>query len=409
MEPFEKSTMYKDIYVPHKYKPPEKLNKTPYVKPSGEINMSSTYRTDYLEKKAQKPKLAKPDYKAVASDCPFDGNTVNNETYKAWDVPKVESIHPPNQGIRKSSAKFEHCTTVQHDFPGYFCKLARETVKPPEPSLKTGGGPMSNETTHRLDFNRKDGAPEKSAKPPEHRIRSPGPFDHATTNQHAFTWPRGQASESCKPVLTALKSDKPFDGDTTHNATYRRWDIPRMEARKPQVVWQPSNQAFDNTTTFRHDFQGKQTLKAKSARPENVRVAPGEFLGSTTHNETYKPWQYSSREFFRPRAGYRPPTAPFDGQTTHMSDFRGEKANRPDICMPKESGIQITGDQEFSTNYGDDYKRKALPLCPARELQGVSSTSGGGYKFARDTNGHQFFYPPRAMGMGEQVETFALA
>lgn len=407
-EPFERSTMYRDIYVPHSYKPPGKFTQAEYVKPYGEMSSSSTYKTDYLEKKAEKPKLAKPNYKPVATDCPFDGNTVNSETYKAWDIPRIESLHPTVQGIRKSSGKFDHRTTVQHDFPGHFGKLARETVKPPDPSLRTGGGPMSDKTTHRLDFDKKNGAPEKSAKPQEQRIQSPGPFDHETTNQNAYTWPQGYAAESCKPVLTALTSEKPFDGDTTHKTTYKKWDIPKIDAWKPQVAWKPNNQSFDNTTTFRHDFQGKQTQKSKSARPEIKRVSPGQFDGTTTHNETYKPWKCTQRDFSRPKAGYHPPSVPFDCQTTHMNDFRGEKAQKPMMCLPRESGIQISGGQEFSTNYGDDYKRKSLPPCPAKDLQ-EQSASKSGYKFVRDTNGHQFFYPPNAMGMGESIETVALA
>lgn len=408
-DPFERNTMYKDTYVPHSYRAPRKPSREAYIKPSGEMQILTSYRTDYLEKKAQKPMLAKPIYKPVASGCPFDGNTVNNETYKAWEVPKIESIYPPNQGIRKSSAKFDHSTTVQHDYPGYYINIGRETVKLPEPSLRTGIGPMSNETTHRIDYEKKYGGPERSAKPPELPVRNPGPFDHETTNQHAFTWPNGEAADSCKPVLHALASNQPFDGNTTNKATYKRWDVPRVETWKPQLAWKPPSQSFGEITTFKHDYQGKQAPKVKSARPENLRVSPGEFHGSTTHNETYKPWKCSPRELNKPRAGYRPPTAPFDAQTIHMNDFRGQKAQKPDICIPKENGIGISGDQEFSTTYGNHYERKKLPLCPARDLQGEGNAPSNGYRFARDTDGHQFFYPPNAMGMGEQIETIALA
>lgn len=369
----------------------------------------TSYRTDYLEKKAQKPKLAKPIYKPVASGCRFDGSTVNNETYKAWDVPKIESIYPPNQGIRKSRAKFDHGTTFQHDYPGYYCNLGRETVRPPEPSLTTGNGPMSNETTHRLDYYKKTGGPEKSAKPPVNSIRNPGSFESETTNLHAYTWPNGQAAGSCKPVQFALASNQPFDGNTTHKATYRRWDVPRTESWKPQIAWQPTNQSFADVTTFKHDFQGKQVPKATSSRPEYIRMSPGEFHDSTTHNETFRPWKCSQRELSKPKAGYKPPAAPFNGQTTHMADFRGEKAQKPDMCLPKGGGIETSGSQDFSTTYGKYYERKALPACPARDLQGSNPLSKNGYKFARDTDGHQYFYPPHAMGMGEQVETVALA
>ena len=407
--PFERSTMYRDTFIPHKYMVPQKPNQNVYIKPSGNMHTLSSYRTDYLEKKVQKPKLAKPVYKPVASGCPFDGSTVNNETYKAWDVPKIESVHPPHKGIRKSSAKFDHHTTVQHDYPGYYSNLGREAVRPPETSLTTGNGPMSNETTHRLDYDKKDGGPEKSAKPPERSIRNPGSFDHETTNQHAYPWPHGQAADSCKPVQYALKSNQPFHGNTTHKEAFRRWDVPRMEACKPQVVWQAPNQSFTDMTTFRHDFQGRQVAKAKSSRPEYARLSPGEFHDSTTHNETYRPWKYSQRESNRPKGGYQPPVAPFDGQTIHKSDFRGEKAQRPEICIPKENGIGVTGGQDYTTTYGKNYERKALPACPARDLQGSNPVSGNGYRFARDTNGHQYFYPPNAMGMGEQIETVALA
>eukprot|EP00112_Aurelia_sp_Birch-Aquarium-sp1_P010812 Seg2297.6 transcript_id=Seg2297.6/GoldUCD/mRNA.D3Y31 product="Stabilizer of axonemal microtubules 1" protein_id=Seg2297.6/GoldUCD/D3Y31 len=406
-QPFEKSTMYKDIYVPYKYKPPVRHSQPDYVKPSGDMHSSTTYTTDYLERKVRKPKLAKADYNAAISDAPFVGDTVHNETYKPWDIPKMESVHPPKEAIRKSSAKFNHSTTVQHDFPGYF-RFGRDTAFAPEPTLKTGVGPMSDQTTHRIDFDRKHGHPEKSAKPIQREIRTAGPFEDETTNNHAYTWPNATAAESCKPALPAFTSDKPFEGDTTHKATYKQWNVPRRDAWKPQVAWKPPNDSFEKTTTFRHAFQGKPTPKVKSAKPDIIRPPPGEFRDHTTHKETYKPWEYSQRAQYKPNAGYRPPTAPFYGKTTNRSHYRGDQARRPDICKPKQNGIVVGGEHEFSTNYADDYANKKVPPCPAKDLK-VADQTKDGFKFARDTNGHQYYYPPNAMGMGERIETLALA
>ncbi len=409
-QPMDKTTMYKDTYVPYRYKPPEKHVHPEYVKPVGKMNESSTYRRDFLEKKTAKPKPAKPDDKPIASDTPFDDNTVHKETYKQWEIPKFESFPAPSRGIRKSDGKFDHVTTVQHDFPGHYGKLGRDALHPPESTLRTGSGIMSDQTTNRNDYTKKFGQPEKSAKPVQNRIHHAGPFGHKTTNQHNFTWPDGSAADSCKPIRAAFTSDRPFDGHTTHNATYKKWQVPRMEEKKPQVAWKPTGDPFSHTTTFRDDFQGKFTPIAKSARPETVRAYPGDFQDSTTHNETFKPWGVSVREMCAPNAGYRPSTAPFQGQTTQAADFRGEKSTRPDICLPKDNSLRPAGSQEFTTNYYDDYSQKKVPLCPAIDLvRGEQAKSSQGFRFAKDDNGHQFYYHPNGMGMRERVETVALA
>ena len=408
-QPLESSTMYKDTYVPYQYKKPEKHAYAVYAKPTGAMNTSSTYRTDYLEKKTVKPTLAKPDYHRVTTDVPFDGNTVHNETYKHWQVPKMESVYPPKQGIR-TAGKFEHVTTVQHDYPGYYANLGREAVRPPEATLKSGTGQMSDETTHRNAFTQKYTEPTKSAKPVQNRVHHDDAFAHKTTNQFAYTWPDGSAADTCKPVMAAFKSNQPFDDDTTHKMTYKQWNAPRVERCKPQVAWRPPVDSFARMTTNRHDFQGKHTPIAKSARPSSVRASPGEFSGTTTHNEAFKPWGLSVRERCQPTTGYRPSTAPFYGQTTQAADFRGERGFKPNMCAPKENGLGLTGDQAFSTCYTDDYKKKQVPLCPAIDLtRAEQAKSREGYTFARDTEGHQFYYPPNRMGMGERIETVALA
>eukprot|EP00794_Sanderia_malayensis_P005577 gene5577-6266_t len=412
-QPMDKSTMYKDTYVPYKYQPPEKHVQTDYVKPSGTMKGNSTYQTDYLEKKGMKLKPARPDDRPVASDIPFDDSTVHKETYKQWEMPKFETFHPPNRGIRKSDGKFDHVTTVQHDFPGYYGKLGREPMHPPESSLKTGSGIMSDQTTNRNDYTKKFAQPEKSAKPEQNRIHHSAPFESQTTNQHAFTWPDGTAADSCKPIRAAFASNRPFEGNTTHNSTYKKWEVARMEGTKPQVSWKPSGEPFNHSTTFRDDFKAKYTPVAKSARPMSIRADPGEFRDLTTHNETFKAWGISVRDKCMPSAGYRPTSAPFHGQTTMAADYTGKKTTRPDICLPKDNSIRPIGSQEFTTNYGDDYIKKKLPPCPATdlvrgELGGKSSSRG--YRFAKENNGHQFYFKSMEnIGMHERIETLALA
>ena len=392
-QPLDSTTLYKQEYIPHELGQRQKRDPAKYVKPDGNFDGISSYQHDYFAKQADKIPSAKPQYHHKTHDRPFSGTTVHKETYKPWDLPSSHGVRPP-AAIRLPTSKFDHTTTFQDDYTKHALS-GRQAIKPPEPALAINRGDFADETTTRHDYTPKDAERTKSAKPPHQVLRHTGPFGHDTTCQHTYRWPDGRPASSCRPETTVIQSDVPFDEDTTHNLTYKPWELPKKQSWKPRGGWVAPSDKFDHKTTFQHDYDGKNAGPAKSARPHYDRALPGYFDSMTTHKNAFKPWEVDPRQSCRPMGGYKGPHGKFDGQTTFQTDYRGYKAKRPDLCIPKESGVAFQGPQDFSTMYRDTYLGERPPSCPAKYLEARENVrSRNGYLFKMDRRGHQFFKPP---------------
>ena len=389
--PFDADTSYKQDYISHELKPHPKREQPRYAKPIGKVDGTSSYQYDYTEKFAQKMPSARPPYRPSTADRPFSDTTVHRETYRPWELAIRQGIRPP-PAIKLLTGKFKHQTTFQDDFKGHKGHHGREAIRIPEPALSIAPGKFADETTTRRDYTAKDAAPQKSAKPFQNAIRHVGPFNYRTTCQNTYRWPDGRPASSCKPSEMTYLSSDPFDCDTTHNMTYQAWNIPKRKGWKPRNGWSAPTDPFDHKTTFQHDYDGKPSEPAKSARPDYRKVHPGEFDGLTTHKNEFKPWEVNPRESFRPMEGHKGPYTKFDGQTTFQTDFKPSQTCRPKLCIPKEGGFTFNGDQNFRTMYRDTYLGENPPLCPAKTLEiSLGALSKTGHVYKMDHNGHQYF------------------
>lgn len=393
---FDGNTTYKDIFIQHDTKPITKRNVPTYQRPDGIFNGTSSYQHDFFPKQAQKTQSAKPEYNKAVFDKPFDGLTVNQETYKVWDLPSHE-FKAPKPAISLPKGSFNHKTTFQTDYHGHNGITGRETINPPGPSLSVGSGKIANQTTTKSDYGRKYTRPVKSAKPQYSKIQHEIPFDNNTTAKNAFKWPAGRPASSCKPEECTKVSREALETRTTHNLTYKQWNnVARTQTIRPGGGWTAPSDTFDHKTTVQHDYDAKSGAPAKSARPDYKRPKPGDFDSMTTHMDAFKVWQAKPRESFRPIGGYKGPTANFDSKTTFQTDFVGHKNSdtRPDLCIPKEGGVSFSGNQEFNTMYKTTFLGTMPPRCPATKLQGEPGTASGGFSYEADKNGHQFYAGP---------------
>lgn len=402
--PLDGNTLYHQEYKEHELEPRKAREQAKYVKPTGAFDGTSSYQYDYTEKTADKMPSARPPYQPALSDRPFSGTTVHKETYKPWDIPVMHGIRQ-QPAIRLPTGAFDHKTTFQKDYTGHPGHTGRQPIKPIEPTLSVGAGKFSDETTTRTDYTPKDALPEKSAKPMQHILHHTDPFDHKTTFQHNYPWPTGRPADSCKPKEMTKRSSLPLDGMTTHNMTYKPWEIPKREGMKPKAGWLPPSDPFDCKTTFQHDYDGKLTSPAKSARPLYNRVEPGDFVDLTTHKDAFKPWETNARQSCKPKEVYLA-HGKFDGATTFKTDYKGNQGPRRSLCVPKGSGLNFNGPQDFSTMYRDTYLGERPPSCPAKYLEMRRNTaSRNGYVYKMDTNGHQYFKPPYVRESVEMIPT----
>jgi len=388
---FDADTSYKHDYISHELKPHPKREQAKYSKPIGKVDGTSSYQSDYVEKFAEKMPSARPPYRPSTADRPFSDTTVHRETYRPWELEIRHGIRPP-PAIKLPTGKFKHETTFQDDFKIHKGHRGREAILIPEPALSISPGKFANETTTRRDYAAKAYAKEKSAKPLQNVVRHAGPFNYKTTCQTTYMWPDGRPANSCKPSEMTYLSTDPLDSDTTHNITYKAWDIAKRKGWKPRNGWTPPTDPFDHKTTFQHDYDGKPSEPAKSARPDYRKIYPGEFDGLTTHKNEFKSWEVNPRESFRPMEGHKGHTTKFDGQTTFQTDFRPSQACRLKLCIPKEGGFTFSGDQNFRTMYKDTYLGERPPTCPVKDLDmRVGSPSKTGHVYRLDRNGHQYF------------------
>jgi len=388
--PFDADTSYKQTYVHHVLKPHPRREQRKYTKPIGKVDGTSSYQYDYTEKFAMKMQSARPPHRPSTADRPFSDTTVHRETYQPWELSVRQGIYPP-PAIKIPKDKFNHQTTFQGDFKGHKAN-SREPIIIPEPALSISPGKFADETTTRKDYSAKDARPPKSAKPVQNLIQHVGPSNYRTTCQKTYRWPDGHPASSCKPSEMTYISSDPLDCDTTNNLTYQAWNVPKRKGRKPRNVWSAPADPFDHKTTFQHDYAGKSSEPAKSARPHYNKVYPGEFDGLTTHKNEFKTWEVNPRESFRPSKDDKGKSGKFDSLTTFQSDFKASQTSRPSLCIPKEGGFAFCGDQNFRTMYRDTYHGKIPPSCPARTLElNMGSESTTGHVYRMHHNGHQFF------------------
>lgn len=393
-KPFDATTTYSNVFVPHDSVPIPKREPDKYIRPDGQFEGTSSYQKDFFPKARQAVQSAKPQYNRPENK-PFDSSTVHKETYQPWELPS-HSYKVPKSAIRLPDARFEHKTTFQKDYQGHKGHTGRTQINPPEPTLTVGAGQMGEETTTRADYTKKDAKPEKSAKPPHVISTRDVPFTSDTTVQNDYQWRDGLPAESCRPVQTSSRSNQPLDAATTHNSTYKAWQVPRRTAWKPDSGWQAPKDSFDHKTTFQQDYMEKAVMPAKSARPDYNRPKPGDFDSMTTHKNEFKQWDTAPRRSYRPHTGMPGKKSKFDGKTTFQSDFKGFQNARPDLCIPKEGGVSLNvGDQDFGTSYADTFLGERPPSCPAKYLElRPNMRSQHGFTYQQDLNGHQYFQPP---------------
>ncbi|KAL5476335.1 hypothetical protein EMCRGX_G026264 [Ephydatia muelleri] len=351
---FDGSSSYKEAFVPLQLPDKFVAPKQVYKPSSGEFHGETTFKCDFKSYDGTKPAQSlKPVGKAQSSAEPFEGVTINRESYKVWDMPtkftRPQAVYAP------PTEKFSAQTTVQADFRPLQAAPTK-SIRPQE-RAKDSNASFDGSTTQKMDYKEWKGA-ERAKSLKEVRVYQPptDKFDGVSTCSAHYKGQYTPPAPSTKPQLSAAASTQPFDGSTSYHDSYAPFIIlPRPKQEKER--FKPPEGEFLSETTFKHDYKTHDGSKpAQSLKPVRKAQSTAEpFEGFTINRESYKVWDMPTK-FTRPQAVYAPPTEKFSAQTTVQADFRPFQAAPTKSIRPQERAKDSNASFDGSTTQKVDYK-----------------------------------------------------
>ncbi|EUB57238.1 Stabilizer of axonemal microtubules 1 [Echinococcus granulosus] len=279
---FDGSPTYRSDYRPWNLPPLERCRGKPYKPPDAPFEGLPTYRTDYVPKCEARRSNFKPKSELAVPDSPL--NTVTN--YRSDYVPHPLQPRSPKEKELpfKSQVPFNGLTTFQSDYtPKKFC--LQQPFKPLE-SLPSSTDPMSQSTTHRVDY-----TPHALCPPyrhPREEYKKPEePMEKGTTYQNDYP-----VLPLCKPepmmLLECPKCPGPFDGTTVYCTEFKHWNV-RKRVVKPAHPYCPPDVPMETLSTNKADFGPKLACKVELLKPAAEPLRSGPFDGQTNYRIEYTP------------------------------------------------------------------------------------------------------------------------
>ncbi|VDM33771.1 unnamed protein product [Hydatigera taeniaeformis] len=266
----------------------------------------------------------------------------------------------------------------------------------PEAGLLCPDEPLSDQTTHRIDYKPQPLSPlwrheKEGYKPPL------APLDNTTNYRLDYTPKQACPVELCPPPSVCSCPGK-FDGSPTYRSDYRPWDLPPLEHRKDKS-YKPPDTPFEGLPTYRTDYVPKCEARRANFKPKSELVVPNSPLDTVTNYRLdYVPHPLQLRP---PKERELPikSKVPFNGLTTVQSDYTPKKSclqqsfkpldNLPDtkdpmshstthrvdytphpLCLPykhpRKEYKKPEGSMEKGTTYRTDYP--VLPLCKSEPI-----------------------------------------
>ncbi|CAH8856024.1 unnamed protein product [Trichobilharzia szidati] len=280
------------------------------------------------------------------------------------------------------------------------CISPESSIKPHANNLFASSEPVSDKTTHRIDY-----ASHGICEPP--RVYKPSPYvppkgkmEDTTCYRNDFIPKLCPPPEIIKPVERMGCSAK-FDGNPTYRSDYRPWDV------KPNVPVKPKYEKsqlpkFDAQPTYRQEYIPHCMQKTESFKPVNLpKVYDEPFKGDTIYRTEYVTQPIQPKTPPKPQTIAKS-TVPLDTLTTFRKDFTPKEiclnpsykpsqqlvtskdpiskltTNRIDFkdwgCQPPERTAAppyqpMQGDRYLDSTYRSDYSEK--PICPPTVIKPI--------------------------------------
>ncbi|PAA48210.1 hypothetical protein BOX15_Mlig030940g1 [Macrostomum lignano] len=272
----------------------------------------------------------------------------------------------PNRPIRDGPCQLSEYTNK-------FIPHAIVPVGSFKPTVRAAGseGPLSDKTTHRVDF-----VPHPLDRPKQHQAeqyRPPsGQFDGITMYSKEYTEKRADRAVPAKREVKRGVAGE-FRGEPTYKHDYRKWDMPKLERSRTNPQWEPSKTPFGGLPTYTTDYVAHPGRPSTSCKPNEVaRMSSAPLENQTDYRQSFVPHPLERRKE-KERQVWARPSAPFDGLSTFTRDFTPKSAMVRSSMKPDATAFASNAPFKDDTTHRLDFKpwelqrhavHKAEPYVP---------------------------------------------
>ncbi|XP_069140257.1 stabilizer of axonemal microtubules 2-like isoform X2 [Argopecten irradians] len=346
-----------------------------------DMQMDTTYRTDYVAHEATKREKKKDFMYRTAG-----GEFVKDTTYKVDFAPKMALRTEPFKTYKEYSApvtKFKGKSIYQMSYQHFEPDLAKQCrpspIRPAE-AIKSAREHKSStpDSTFRNDYQKHENTEKrKPIKPEESSQLSSDPMDTTTSYKEFYT--KKELPTYAKKVLNtncvvtkmmlpeALQPSKESKGDGGDQTPEPASEEPNPKEPSPT----PSQKGL--MTTFTADFRPHYNVRRRTLckPPESAyHFIDAPFDGNTTAGMAYKMWPvaFPEKPLWAVKPAYQRPQTWMQTDSTYAVDFKHPGNSMPPSLIKKKHNQDIirhvaSGDAGAETTYQNNFK--GMPLDEA--------------------------------------------
>ncbi|XP_072134447.1 stabilizer of axonemal microtubules 2 isoform X1 [Mobula birostris] len=352
-----------------------------YRPKSGEVDLHTTYKTDYNPYKVKPVESKRPPERKHGKGGKVDTVPTYKDDYRLWEIPKRKP--KTSQAYCPPTGRFGNPSTFQDDY-GPKGLSQRESFKPPNVP-RTSDVPFDSLTNHKVSYVAHP-IGERFVRPREEYKPTDRPFEGLTTHRRDYKGVHGDPTKSFKPEQTKIGSDAPFDGNSEFRDQYQAWPVTLPYMHKQPGYVQPDG-LMDLNTISHLDYVGHKIKPPAPFKPASARKVPAPFQGSTTMKDDFKSWDMKKPEMIRRGEELKVPCSKFDDLTTFKANYVPHPINPLQSFKPLNAPLHSKTPFDSGTLYRTEYTPKRFEICPA------SYPTPPGFVYeSTDARGHKYFH-----------------
>ncbi|XP_060076935.1 stabilizer of axonemal microtubules 1-like [Ylistrum balloti] len=340
-----------------------------------DMDMDTTYRTDYVVHEASKREKKKEYVYRTAG-----GVLLTDTTYKVDFAPKVALRAEPFKTYKEYSApvtKFKGKSIYQMSYQHFEPDLAKQCrpspIRPAE-ALKSGEHKATPASTFRNDYQkhentvkRKPIKQEENNKPSTEPLESTTSYKEFYTKKELPTYSRKVINTNCVVTKMMLPEALQPKTETTGDSGDQN-SAPAVESETKETNAESPVQGL--MTTFMADFRPHYNVRRRTMckPPESdYHFIDAPFDGNTTAGIAYKVWPvaFPEKPHWTVKPPYKRPQTFMQTDSTYAVDFKHPGSNLPPSLIKNKHNQDIirhvaSGDAGQETTYQNNFK--GIPL-----------------------------------------------
>uniref|UniRef100_A0A3B3R0F9 Stabilizer of axonemal microtubules 2 n=1 Tax=Paramormyrops kingsleyae TaxID=1676925 RepID=A0A3B3R0F9_9TELE len=220
---------------------------------------------------------------------------------------------------------------------------------------------MDGTSTFKSDYIPHEVTPQYVRQQVEYRPKS-GDIDLRTTYKLDFNRYQVRPFIPVRPLRRSHLNEGRLDTLPTYKEDFRPWEISKRELAKPEFTYRLPSGKFGNATTFQDAFVPRGLVPRESFKPPSIaKLSCVPFDGLTSNRVSYVPHALEARYVRAPEEN-KPNNQPFQGHTTHQSDFQGLPGQPPESCKPLVTKATSEAPFESRTEFRDSFQQWPVTL-----------------------------------------------